>query len=95
MSHPLKIGVALALAFLAVETRFGGIDSLPPGTVAALSLGWIVLPFALPALAGRSISDRSPLAPLGGYLLLAAASWAGEGEAVAEGKGEATVFLLA
>ena len=32
MSHPLKIGVALALAFLAVETRFGGIDSLPPGT---------------------------------------------------------------
>ena len=79
MNDPFKIGIALALAFLAIETRFGGIDSLPPGTVAALSLGWIVLPFALPALAGRPISDRSRLAPLGGYLLLAAGLYAASG----------------
>jgi signal transduction histidine kinase len=79
MNDPLRIGVALALAFLAVETRFGGIDSLPPGTVAALSLGWVALPFTLPALAGGPISDRHRLAPLAGYLLLAAGLYAASG----------------
>ncbi|HEX9285802.1 MAG TPA: ATP-binding protein [Thermoanaerobaculia bacterium] len=79
MNDPLRIGVALALAFLGVETRFGGIDSLPPGTVAALSLGWVVLPFTLPALSGRPISDHRRLAPLAGYLLLAAGLSAASG----------------
>src|SRR5438128_1657881 len=79
INDPLRIGVALALAFLAVETRFGGIDSLPPGTVAALSLGWVVLPFTLPALAGGPISGRHRLAPLAGYLLFAAALYAAGG----------------
>jgi len=79
MNDPLHVGVSLAVAFLAVETRFGGIDSLPSGTVAALSLGWVVLPFTLPALAGGPISDRHRLAPLAGYLLLAVGLYAASG----------------
>jgi signal transduction histidine kinase len=71
MNDRVRIGAALVISFLAVEARFGDLSALPPAVLAALALGWAVLPLALPG------SRR--FAALAGYLLLASALFAATG----------------
>jgi len=79
MADPIRIGVALVLAFLALEMRFGDAFELPPAVLPALALAWAVLPLSLPARPGTALRVPRRLAPLAGYLLLATALFAAAG----------------
>lgn len=79
MNDRVRISLALVIAFLAVEARFGNLFSLPPTILAALALGWAVLPLALPAPPGSPLSVPRRSAALLGYLLLAVALYAATG----------------
>jgi signal transduction histidine kinase len=94
MNDRVRIGTALVISFLAVEARFGDLLALTPAVLAALVLGWAVLPLALPAppVSPRRLPRR--FAPLAGYLLLAAALFAATGLETPElGAGLASALL--
>jgi signal transduction histidine kinase/HAMP domain-containing protein len=74
LSDPLRIGLALVVAVLAIETRFGIAAPLPQFTIAGLALGWAALPAAMPRLAGRVRPPRTRLSVVvAGALLFAVA----------------------
>jgi len=62
LSDPFRLGLALVVAFLAIEARFGSAEPLPLSTIAGLALGWAALPAAMPLLAGRARPPRPRLA---------------------------------
>ncbi|HEY6066217.1 MAG TPA: hypothetical protein VIY96_08680, partial [Thermoanaerobaculia bacterium] len=74
LSDPVRLGLALVLAFLAIEARFGVAAPLPTWMAAGLALGWATLPAALPRLAGRERPTRTRLpVVLAGVFLFAVA----------------------
>ena len=50
LRDPLRVGVALAIASLAIELRFGNAEPIPAFAIAGLVLGWGALPLALDPL---------------------------------------------
>jgi signal transduction histidine kinase/HAMP domain-containing protein len=70
LSDPLRVGLALVLAFLAIEARYGVEFPLPLSTAVGLLLGWGALPAAMPRLAGRPRppGTRPPVVFLGALL---------------------------
>ena len=74
---PLRVGLALAIAFLATEARFGELFPLDPGAVAALALGWAALPFAFAPLTGRPFGTGGGGAVAGRALVVLAIFSAG------------------
>ena len=73
MRDPLRVGTALAIAFLATEARFGGALPLEAGAVVALAMGWAALPAAFPPLTGSGFRAEGRGGALAGYGLLALA----------------------
>ena len=70
---PLRVAVALAVAFLATEARYGASPPLEAGALIALAIGWAALPLAFPPLTGGSFGGESAGRALAGYGLLALA----------------------
>jgi signal transduction histidine kinase len=70
---PLRIGAALAIAFLATEARFGASLPLDGAAVVTLAIGWAALPVAFPPLTGRAFRAESRGGAAAGYTLLALA----------------------
>ncbi|MEO8348126.1 MAG: HAMP domain-containing protein, partial [Acidobacteriota bacterium] len=70
---PLRVGAALAIAFLATEARFGASLPLDPAAVVTLAIGWAVLPIAFPPLTGASFGAEKGRGAVAGYGLLALA----------------------
>jgi signal transduction histidine kinase/HAMP domain-containing protein len=50
LRDPLRVAVALVIAFLAVEARIGAESPIPTLAIAGLAAGWAALPFALDPL---------------------------------------------
>ncbi|HEX5133825.1 MAG TPA: ATP-binding protein, partial [Thermoanaerobaculia bacterium] len=69
LRDPLRAGLALSVAYLAVEARFGPASPLSFLTVAGLALGLGVLPGRLVSFAGRPRTSPTPIALLAGVLL--------------------------
>jgi signal transduction histidine kinase len=79
MNDRIRMGIALAIAFLAVEARFGDLLSLETPIVAALALGWAVLPLALPTPVGSPSPGERRFGVVDGFVLLAVAIFAATG----------------
>jgi hypothetical protein len=79
MNDRIRMGIALAIAFLAVEARFGNLLSLETPIVAALALGWAVLPLALPTPAGSPTPGERRFGVGDGFVLLVVAIFAATG----------------
>ncbi|HEU5249182.1 MAG TPA: ATP-binding protein [Thermoanaerobaculia bacterium] len=73
LADPFRVGVALVIAFLALESRFAGAVSLSPLTLAGLALGWAVLPFAMRPFTGWILPWRTRLPLPGGVVLFGVA----------------------
>jgi signal transduction histidine kinase/HAMP domain-containing protein len=69
LRDPLRVGLALAIADLAVEARFGAISTLPFLAAGGLAVGWAVLPGCLAAFSRRPRVSPTPLALAAGVLL--------------------------
>ena len=76
LSDPLRLSAALAIAFLAVEARFGASLPIDAAGVVALAVGWAALPFAFPPLTGRPVGAGMLSEAGAGYLLLGVALFA-------------------
>jgi signal transduction histidine kinase/HAMP domain-containing protein len=74
--EPLRVSIALAIAFLAAEARFGISLPLDGAAVVALMLGWVALPLAFPPLTGRSPGEGKPARAAAGYALVGVALFA-------------------
>lgn len=73
LRDPLRVGIALSIAYLALEARFGAARPLPLLAVAGLTLGWAALPAGMHPLGGGTRPKHARVALAVGLFLFAVA----------------------